>query len=134
MVRQQDQRLQQQVVKIKRVKLFHPLFIFCHDIMNHGIPPVAKRSGEPFVRCHHFVFGIADFCPDLPYRQETVVNIELFQNFLQDTLLIVIIKNGERPAVSDFLDITAENACTRGMKRADPGFLSFFGTDQALHP
>ena len=36
MVRQEQKRFQQQVVKIKRIHCFHALFIFGHDIMNHG--------------------------------------------------------------------------------------------------
>ena len=116
------QRLNDQIVKVQRIGAFQLFFISVVNIINQLAAIIPFALGEPILRAEQFVFCVGNLAFNFSGRQELVVDIQLFEDFLQRAHLVVIIVNGERTRVAQLFNIQTQNFGTTGVKRRNPNF------------
>ena len=121
MVGEQFQRLDEKVVKIQGIERFQARFVLDEDRVNLLAAEIAVGMVEPLVRTHQLVLRVGNFCLQFANRQQLIVNILAFQNFLQHRALIVVIINDKRTGIAaEFLNIAAEDFGAGGVECGNP--------------
>ncbi len=136
MLQKEGEGANEQVVKIKRIGLFEAHFIGRIQIVHLLCLQVFGGLIKPFIGREQFVFCTADSGFDFSRGEGFVIDVKLFDQFLDDTLLIVIVIDGKGTRVAEFFDIPTQDLGTHGVKGAHPNVIAFFAhqlTDTFTH-
>ena len=110
MLRQQDDRLVDEVVEVESSGLLELLFIGGVDLGRKSALRVPGRGLQGLFRTDELVFPTAHLVDGTLDREELVVHAQLFVNSLHDTLGVVAVVDGKAAGVADLLGPAAENA------------------------
>ena len=136
MIGEQLQRAHQQIVKIQRIGALEPFFVAVVNIVDLLAAEILLALAEPFVRAQQLVLGVADLALQFPDSQHFIVDVEVLEQLLQHSGLVVLVVNGEGTGIAQLIDIPAEDARAHGVEGADPHLFAFFagqGGDALLH-
>ena len=123
MLRKKLKRFNDQIVEIQRVRAFQLFLIRLIDVVNELASIVSLALRKPVLRAEQLVFRIGNFALDLSGRQKLVVDVQLFQNFLQRAHLVVVVVDREGARVAQFFDVAAQNFRAAGVERRNPDVL-----------
>ena len=110
MLRQQDDRLVDEVVEVESSGLLELLFIGGVDLGRKSALRVPGRGLQGLGGADELVFPAAHLVDGTFDREELVVHAQLFVHSLHDTLGVVAVVDGKAAGVADLLGPAAENA------------------------
>ena len=119
---QQMHRLQNQIIEVQRIGTAEPIRVKRIDFTNTNFTPI--RLFLPvftvLLRAGHLLFGMRNRREYLADRKRLLIQIQFFQAILDHTLAVICIVDGKVAAISDAVDIAAQNTHTGRMEGGGP--------------
>ena len=129
---QQGNRLQEQVVEIQRVGIMQPRVVMAVETLQI-VRRLRRKPGGKLLRRYAMIFGVADPAKDFARGQVQFGIAVLFENPLDQSLLVVRVVNGKVALVSEMMDLAAQQAHAKRVKCGNQRFSAARGSDNFLN-
>ena len=133
MVDQQLERLEQQVVKVERVRVLQGLLIAHKNIVDLLTLIILFGLPEPLVRGQDFIFRVRNLRADFLGRKGFFIDVQPLDPVLQNAQLIVVVIDRKGTLITKLFNIPSQNTHADRVECTQPHILGDLPADKALN-